>query len=182
MLVLDVSGSMQGEPIVAATAATQEFISRLDPNDEVGLVTFSDRVAMHVPVTTVASVAETLAQRVDGLIASGGTNLNGAVCYAAKNMMQIQEDDAQKGENRLYALVLLSDGKDNKGVVTETRMLQDCLSVGAESEPVKVFSIAFGSEADTAVLERIAKETTGGVFKADPGSISAAYLRISAEQ
>ena len=43
VLALDVSGSMQGEPIKAATDATAEFLSRLRPKDRVGLIAFNNR-------------------------------------------------------------------------------------------------------------------------------------------
>ena len=44
IIVLDISGSMEGEKIKSATEATVEFLSRLDPNDRVALLTFSDVV------------------------------------------------------------------------------------------------------------------------------------------
>lgn len=44
IIALDVSGSMEGDKIRSATAATVEFLERLDPNDEVALLTFDDDV------------------------------------------------------------------------------------------------------------------------------------------
>ena len=75
MLVLDVSGSMSGEAIRAATEATAAFLRRLDPRDEVGLMVFNDVVTVASDIQPVAAVAETLSQRILQLVAGGGTNL-----------------------------------------------------------------------------------------------------------
>ncbi|MBK7893915.1 MAG: VWA domain-containing protein [Anaerolineaceae bacterium] len=51
LIVLDVSGSMEGERIRTARDATIEFLSRLDANDEVGLLIFNDGVLELAPPT-----------------------------------------------------------------------------------------------------------------------------------
>jgi Ca-activated chloride channel family protein len=182
LLLLDVSGSMSGEPIKVATEASAEFLDRLHPADEVGLLVFSDQVAELTPVQPVARVGERARSVVLGLTAGGSTNLNAAVCRAADLLAEAQAADLAAGENRLYGIVLLSDGADTVGEVSQTRMFQTCLGTGAETEGPRVFAIAFGAEADRAVLDRLAQETRGAVFAADPASIGAAYLKISAEQ
>src|SRR5262249_60493242 len=72
LIVLDVSGSMQGEKIATATAATASFLGRLHPDDIVGLQTFSGSVKFLQPPRPVAEVVEGLAKTVTGLIADGG--------------------------------------------------------------------------------------------------------------
>ena len=44
VLLVDVSGSMYGEPIVEARAALQEFVKNLDPSDQVAVLAFSNTV------------------------------------------------------------------------------------------------------------------------------------------
>jgi hypothetical protein len=90
--------------------------------------------------------------------------------------------DVAAGENRVYGMVLLSDGADTVGNYSDTQMFNQCLDAGAESEPLKIFAIAFGDQANTAVLGRLAKQSQGAVFKSDTASIDSTYLRISAEQ
>lgn len=182
IIALDVSGSMEGEKIRSATAATAEFLGRLDPNDEVALLTFSDGVTSLSEPARVGDVVEGLANRVASLIASGNTALYDAVCQATAMAAAMKADDEAAGESRLYGVVLLSDGEDTVGQPTENQMFVTCLPANAEADGVKIFPIAFGEDAAENVLERIAAVTGGRLYSADPASISNVYLSISAEQ
>lgn len=182
LLLLDISGSMEGERIKTATQATAEFLDRLHPQDRVGLMTFSSRVTVASAFQPVAQAAESLQGRVMGLLAGGDTNLYGAVCRATRGIAEVAARDRAAGENRLYGIVLLSDGEDTVGDITETRLFQTCLQKREGADGPKVFVISLGDKTDMAFLNRLAAETNGSVFSAEPSSIGQAYLRISAEQ
>jgi Ca-activated chloride channel family protein len=182
LVVFDVSGSMQGEFIKTATEATAAFLSRLDPRDRVGLLTFSTGIDLVAPIADVATTGETTRSRVLGLVAEGDTNLNGAVCRATRMIAEEQARDAAAGDNRLYGIVLLSDGMDTVGEISSTRMFQTCLTAREGREGPKLFVISFGEGTDMETLTRLANESNGALFTADPASIGQAYLRISAEQ
>ena len=182
LLVLDVSGSMAGKSIRAATEATAAFLKRLDPRDEVGLMVFNDKITMVSEVQQVSVVAEGLSQRVLQLVSGGGTNLHGAVCTAARKLNQIRSAEEASGENRLYGIILLSDGADTTGEISENRMLQTCLPSSLEAGGTKVFTIAFGESANRDVLSRIGQVSNGAMFEADAASIDQTYLKIAAEQ
>ena len=182
LIVLDVSGSMEGERIRTARDATVEFLSRLDANDEVGLLIFNDDVLELAPPARVGDVVEGLSQRIAGLAADGNTALYQAVCDAVAQATEMQAEDTAVNETRLYGIVLLSDGEDTVGNITENQMFATCLPANAEADGVKIFPIAFGEAADQDVLNRIANVTGGRLFTADPTSIGNVYLSISAEQ
>jgi len=182
LVVLDVSGSMQGEKIRSATAATEKFLNRLHPQDVVGLETFNDSVATVLAPQPVASVVESLAKTVANLVADGGTALHAATCHAMKTVETQRRIDEAAGINRLYGIVLLSDGNDTASGTSENEMMSTCLPSDPEARGVRIFTIAFGPDADTALLERIAKATGGRMFRADPDSIERIYINVSAEQ
>jgi Ca-activated chloride channel family protein len=182
MLALDISGSMEGTKIRSATQATVNFLKRLNADDKVGVLIFNGSVSTLQAPTRVAEVVETLSSRVDTLLAGGNTALFEAVCQSAEMLDRERKQDQAAGENRLYGVVLLSDGDDTVGRPTENQMFATCLPANAEADGVKFFPIAFGEDANQAVLKRIADVSGGKMFAASPESIEKIYLKISAEQ
>jgi Ca-activated chloride channel family protein len=181
VLAIDTSGSMQGEKINNAVEATANFLSRLDRDDEVYVLTFSDDVQELSPAGRVGDVSETLAKTVRGLFAQGNTALFDSVCRAAERVGELKAADEAAGEQRLYGVVVLSDGKDTASQKRENDMFS-CLPSGEDVEGLKVFTIAYGSDADKDLLLRIANRTNGKTFSGDPKTIEQVYLSISAEQ
>ena len=182
ILVLDISSSMGGEKIRTATAATATFLKRLYPDDVAGVLTFSDSVITLSPPNRIREIGEEATVRVSTLIADGSTALYDAVCQATTLMKGLQQTDLQAGENRLYGIILLSDGEDTVGHPSKNQMFTICLPNQAEADGIKIFPIAFGGDADEATLKRMADVTGGSMFTANPDSIDRVYLRISAEQ
>ncbi len=183
ILTLDVSGSMSGEAIRAATESTAAFLDRLHPKDRVGLIAFNQTVQVLTPISQVADVVEGLKRQVLALPADGGTNLHGAVCHAASLLRDQQARDEAAGENRLYGIVVLSDGRDTTGEYSANQMMATCLAANSEAgEGPRVFVLAFGTEVDGPLMDRLARETGGMRFDAAAGSVGTAYTKISAEQ
>jgi Ca-activated chloride channel family protein len=92
-----------------------------------------------------------------------------------------QEKDEARGEPRLYGIVVLSDGEDTNSRKTESDMFS-CLPSGEDVEGVKVFTIAYGADADVDLLKRVANRTNGKAYTSDPENIEQVYLAISFEQ
>jgi Ca-activated chloride channel family protein len=182
IVLLDISSSMSGEKIRSATKATAAFLKRFDPNDIVGVTTFSNNISQLSPLTLVKNVSETLPDRVENLIASGGTALYDSVDHCIKIMEKQKQKNEKAGIKRLYGIVLLSDGDDTNSSITENQLFSSRLPAHAESEGIKIFPIAFGDKANKIILKRMADRTGGRMYSADPKSIEKIYLRISAEQ
>lgn len=182
VVALDISASMKGAKIKAATAATVEFLRRLDAEDEVAVLTFNGNVFKLSEPDTVRNVVEELSLQVGNLYADGSTALYDAVCQAAELAEELRREDQAQGESRLYGIVLLSDGEDTAGRPTQNQMFTTCLPASAEAQGTKIFPIAFGADADQELLARLAKVTGGRMWTADPDSIGDVYFSISAEQ
>ena len=180
VLVLDTSGSMEGEKIKNAVASASSFVGRLDPDDEIYAVGFGSGI-YDLGGGRTSAVSETLSQTLNGLYASGNTPLYDVVCHATDLINQLKTEDAAEGERRLYGIVLLSDGLDTASERTENQMFA-CLPSGEDVEGVKVFTIAYGEDADADLMLRIANRTNGKTFTGDPESIESIYNAISAEQ
>ena len=128
------------------------------------------------------SVVESLQRRVEAIESGGGTALHDAVCQAKSVAENVKAADEAAGERRLYGIVLLSDGDDTDSTVSEISMFSNCLPQSESADVVKIFTIAYGDNANVDLLERIAERTNGRAFVADPDNIEEIYEAISFEQ
>jgi Ca-activated chloride channel family protein len=114
MLVLDTSGSMQGEPLADLVEAARGLVQALRPDDATGLTTFSEPVRLSVPVSTDRTA---LVAGINGLQAAGATSLYDAVFLA------LQRRPADSGATRPVMLVF-SDGLDTASWLTQAQVLE----------------------------------------------------------
>lgn len=129
-LVMDVSGSMKGEPLADAQQAAIQFVNSLEPQDQGILIAFSDSVRLLQNFTDNKSA---LKQGIISLTAHGETSLHDAIYDAIQILRPIPA--------LRKAVVVLSDGEDNRSSVT----LEDCISY-AQNSRVPVYTIGFGDK------------------------------------
>jgi Ca-activated chloride channel family protein len=182
MVVLDTSGSMQGDKLTSAIGGTNEFMRRLATEDEIYLYQFSNKVTQLQPSGQAGDVAEQLAPELDALQGGGSTALYRAICEAAEHAERLKQADLAAGEERLYGIVVLSDGMDNASGISLDSLLASCLPSGEDVAGIRVYTIAYGYDADQTVLKKIADQTNGKMFVSDVDNIREIYLSISAEQ
>lgn len=167
VLLMDVSGSMAGEPIVQAKEAAKAFLRALDPNDRVAIVTFADTVTPLLDYTTDRAAAEAA---INGLVAQGNTALYDATAAAA-----VKSGSAASIRR---AVILLSDGAQD-GVPTVTT--RDAAIAAAAGVGVPFFAIAQGTNIDRPYLQEIASRTRGRYLEApNPSDLTALYAGIGA--
>ena len=167
LIVIDTSASMAGDKMRSAVAATVNFLKRLDPGDMVGIETFSDSVRMLAALRRMDK-DEALADQVRSIYPDGGTALYAAVCASIKTLDDQRRADLATGDNRLYGIVLVSDGRNSTSDLTENEMHETCLRHREDIEPIRINPIAFGEDADIAGLSRIAAASGGTLFTAGP--------------
>ncbi|MBN1318956.1 MAG: substrate-binding domain-containing protein [Anaerolineales bacterium] len=181
ILLLDISGSMQGAKIKSAVEGAVTFIDQMYPADEVIVVPFASEVYQLPATGPVGQVGEELKTSLRGLYAEGATALYQAVIQSVDYMENIQANDEAQGLRRLYGIVLLSDGMNElDGGPTMNDMLSH-LPSGAEVSGVKIYTIAYGDDADLDVLTTLANRTNGKQFAGDVEDIEAVYFLISSE-
>lgn len=180
LMVIDVSGSM-GESVPAAgkskldlaKAAALKAVTELAPGDELGLWTFStpqDGAAEPwtelVPIGSVATVLPAFRAKVTDLAPGGGTALYATTRGAAVTMRNSLALD------KINAVVLLTDGKNDYSPDNDLTGLVADLSGEDASTSVRVFPIAYGDQADLGVLQKIAQASRAAAYDAsDPASI-----------
>ncbi len=141
ILVLDVSLSMQADDVApnrleAAKQAGADFVDAVDPDIDVGLISFSGVVSTEVEPTT---DRVRLTKAIDALQLGEGTAIGDAI---AAGVHQLQRGEAT--EESPGTLVVLSDGETTRG-----RPTAEGAQIAADAK-VPVYTIAFGT-ADGAI-------------------------------
>lgn len=165
--LLDVSGSMRGEGLPQLKKAmtglldpqsAEKFMLQTGRNDATVVVAFSDGPR---PVAHMEGNAPNELRRVMGEIhalnANGGTNIYAAVQQA----LVIMKQNSERMEGSLPSIILMTDGKSNKGSLDE--LMQQWRGLNAPFALPPVFGVTFG-EADDAQLKELAELTSARVF------------------
>lgn len=106
-LVVDRSGSMNGQPLQEALRCVSHIASRLTPQDAMALVVYDDKVDTLLPLQPMRS-ADSVTQAIAGVQAGGMTNLHGGWLAGAQQL----EGGTEQTVSRV---ILLSDGQTNHG-------------------------------------------------------------------
>ncbi|MDI9549985.1 MAG: VWA domain-containing protein [Chloroflexota bacterium] len=172
-LVVDTSGSMEGEKIRRTREALAAFVEQVQGDrDRVGIVEFASSVKSFVPLSTLDETSRyDMLDVIDNMDAMGGTALIDAV-YAAVEDLQSQRDD-----QAINAVVVMTDGLDNDSRRTLNELAR--LLETRDDSPVVLFTIAFGSDADDTLLNRMADAGNGQFRRADETDIEELYRIIS---
>ncbi len=155
-LIFDKSGSMRGPPLNEAKAGAKAFLESLQARDQVGIEFFDSQLYPLVGPLDVGSAKADLAERIDGVTADGGTALYDAVSSAYQAMRARSDKDP----SRIHALVVMTDGKDESSQLSLEALKAEFPREEQEAS-VKVFTIAYGSAASSAVLSQIAEAGEG---------------------
>ncbi|WP_037307956.1 substrate-binding and vWA domain-containing protein [Amycolatopsis orientalis] len=186
LLVLDLSGSMN-EPfdktrkdkpyserrIDLLKPAIKKQLDYLHPEDQVGLWTFSTNgYEEKVPIGKVKDVRRSMTTLVENLKPDGDTALYKSVVDANAKMRR------EFDPNVINAVVVLTDGVNTEEGTTKEQMLQ---AIDAErlDNSVRVFTMAYGAQADSRVLDEIAQKSKARGYKAvDPQGIDKMFVNV----
>jgi len=174
-VVVDVSGSMQDESKLAlAQDGLRLFLRRFSPRDRVGLMTFSSSVNVVVPIQELSMNRTSLQQSIDNLVPGGATAVYDATMRAADLVARLHDP------TRINAVVVLTDGEDNQSHMNEQTLVAQ-LRRSSESDvgTVRIFTIAYGSDANKDALTAIADASGGKEYSGEPDEIDAVYKQIS---
>jgi Ca-activated chloride channel homolog len=175
LLVLDNSGSMGDEnKLEQAKSGLRAFFGQAAPQDRIGLMKFSARPQMLVPIAPFGTNKARLRQAVDQIFPEDDTALFQATA-AGLDVVKKRADTS-----RINAVVLLTDGQDTAGGISEGQVLNRLEQEGrAETGAVRLYTIAYGADADKDLLARFADATGGKPFVGDTSNIDSVYLSIS---
>lgn len=156
VVLVDVSGSMQeGDKIGAVRHALARFVERLDPHDQLAIVTFSDEAHLALPPSVVGEARADVLGAIEHLTAFGGTNLYAGLSEA------LVTAEAMRREGVLTRVVVLSDGVASLGITDPAAF--EALARRAHDEEIAITTVGMGTAIDYALLDSLAR-TAGGEF------------------
>ena len=172
LLVLDTSGSMEGEKLDQAKAALRYVLEHLNPEDRFNITDFSTGVRTFARSPQPLKEREAALRWVDGLQAVGGTDINRALL----------ETLAGVDPTRPTVLLFLTDGLPTSGVVEVPEILNNVTQ--ALPPNVRVFTFGVGDDVNTVLLDTLAREHGGASLYVRPGEridevVSGLYAKIS---
>lgn len=174
VLVLDVSGSMQGEKLAQMKDAAVQVVRTLRADDRLHLVFFSSAGAAPWKGLRQMDAQGRLAaaDEVSGLIVAGGTNLEAAIRHGFDGLSGV---DWAKEEGRMPLVVILTDGQPTEGLTDRAGLRR--IAQEANVRDVNVFTIAFGADADWPFLHALARDGEGAALRVPQGKGAEVDLR-----
>ena len=182
LVVIDESGSMiqpatkRETKLDLAKQGASNSLDQFRADDKVGLWAFSTGLGIpahpdYVELSGIVPLGDDpgqLRDRIAGLEPKNGTPLYDVTRQAYDAV------DAEYDPSRINAVVLLSDGQDedSKSSLADLRDYLQEKSESVTSPSVRIFTIAYGKDADVNAMQQIAKATNGAYYDAtDPSTI-----------
>lgn len=171
VLVLDTSGSMEGEKFAQAQNAARFVLDNLNPLDRFEVIAFATATDAYAGSLQPASEAALARSWVGGLSAGGSTNID----------LALREAFALADERPLY-VVFLTDGLPTEGVTEAAEILERLEARGGET--TSVFAFGVGYDVDTFLLDSIARDHHGTTSYVGPGeeidrAVEALYSKVA---
>jgi VWFA-related protein len=127
VLLLDVSGSVE-ERIEFIRKAARDFLNTASPQDSIAIISFRDDIQV---ISDFSTNRKMLSKKLDEIDAGGATALYDALGY-------VLADTVKKLRGERTAIVILSDGDDNKSFVPFPAILEAIVESGALIYPLYV--------------------------------------------
>lgn len=171
IIVVDVSGSMSDDnKLEEARAGLETFLARILPEDRVGLVAFASAATVLVPPAPLSENRVALGDAIQSLRAQGKTAIFDGLIAGKAELDKLPP----AADERIRAIVLLSDGKD-----TASTMTFDKLQSEFEESSISIFPVAYGKDADIEELQKIVDFSRTILVKGSSGDIGTIFDNLS---
>lgn len=152
-VVLDRSGSMDGEPLEAAKGSLLKLIDRLAPQDSIGVVAFDDQALVIAPMRTMADHhIPSLKKVIREMTTGGSTDISAGYTMGLRELSRAQKDAGA-------TLLLISDGHANAGE-KDPQVLASVATKHAVDK-ITTSTIGLGQGYDETILEALSQGGNG---------------------
>jgi len=169
-LVIDRSGSMEGDRIAAAKKGAHVALERLSRDDIVSLVSYNHAVEVDAPAGKIGAKRDAIEHAIDKLSASGTTALYAGVKEGGEQVETFRSD------MQVNRVVLLSDGLANVGPSSPAELAE--LGRKLAGKGITVSTIGLGLEYNEDLMQRLAAASDGNhVFVERPSDLAEIFDR-----
>jgi Ca-activated chloride channel family protein len=164
-LVIDTSGSMEGQPLQAVQDGLRVAASQINAGNYVSIVTFDNNPVVRLPLAPFDQLQhQKFLATIDQLRADGNTAMYDGVMVALADLLEKQAEDP----TGRYYLLLLTDGEVNRGYGFDA--IKDVM---AYSE-VRFYPIAYG-DVNQEELQSIASLRESTVKQGNPDNVQSLF-------
>lgn len=163
VVVLDTSGSMEGEKIDRAKDSVLGLMRDIRDDDEIAFVRYASDAELIQPLARMSDVRGSLASRVRRLEAGGGTNIPSGLAMGLRTL-----SEAERG--RVRRVVLVSDGLDS------TRAQAERLASDSAERGITVSTMGIGLDFDESYMSSVARDGRGNFGFVNDGAALATFL------
>jgi Ca-activated chloride channel homolog len=178
VVVVDSSGSMQGNKLPAVQQTLQNYINALGPKEQLALIDFDTAIRSPVLVDGTPQGKDRGLQFVSSLQAEGGTKLYDATLEARNWLQKNLRKDAING------VLVLTDGEDSGSTIRLEQLGQELQKSGFNSDQrIGFFTVGYGNEGEfnPEALKTIADLNGGYYSKGNPETINQVMSNLQVE-
>lgn len=154
-IVIDRSGSMGGQPLAEAKRAAAFLVDRLRPRDRVAIVTYADEAEVLVAGRPVGSGVE-IRNAIRSIETDGSTALHDGWMAGVEQAARMREPE------QMGRVLLLSDGRANRGVCNPAILAQDAARIAATG--ITTTTCGLGAHFDELLMLEIAMAGQGSAY------------------
>jgi Ca-activated chloride channel homolog len=175
MMVFDNSASMAEEnKLEQAKAGLKGFFRESAGQDRVGLIKFSSEITQLVPIGPMRGNRAKLIAAAEDILPEEDTRVRDAT------MAGVEAVEAELDREAINAVVVLTDGQDTASDRSGYDVIKALEQQGRrESGQIRVFTIAYGRDANKSELAKYAAASGGKSYEGGTDDIASVYQSIS---
>ncbi len=175
IIVLDQSGSMQGDKWDQAREAANYVLENLNDDDRFNVIMFSTGVRIYSDSMEGVDIVPEATAWIDEQYANGGTDIN----LALTNALEMADPD------RETTVIFLTDGLATEGIIETPDILDNINDLSEANDNVRIFTFGVGNSVDTLLLDSIVRDFAGAGSYVRTGErideeVASLYTKISA--
>jgi Ca-activated chloride channel family protein len=178
VIVVDSSGSMQGDKLPAVQSTLSNYINNLGPKEKVVLIDFDTQIRPPVLADGTPEGKNKGLAFISSLQAEGGTRLYDSALEGRNWLQKNLRPEA------INAVIILTDGEDSGSQISLDQLKQDLAKSNFGSDQrIAFFTIGYGQagEFNPDILQQIADLNGGYYRQGEPGTISTVLSNLQLE-